>query len=244
MEMFLRHFVFSVLLSTDISGRGDVVLVKPQQSPPLGSGVGAFLECEICSSRGSSCIGEMEPCDAGEDICATITIENSLENITVLTVVKDCVSSEICMSPGKSMNLGKGRYIRSYSVCCIEDSCAMENPPLVTSGNEVNGKHCPSCFSINGSCHTEEADCSGDENYCFEVFSSEHIGGRVLDTVMKGCATKNVCLAINEGESTPIKESGMSFKHGECTPKVSGGSQTTGLLYLAFAELLLLEIIS
>ncbi|XP_015263616.1 PREDICTED: phospholipase A2 inhibitor subunit gamma B-like [Gekko japonicus] len=219
MEILPRLFVFSVLLAT-----------------------GSFLECEVCSSPGSNCIGERERCNANEDTCSIISIENSLEDLTVQTVAKDCEFSESCMTPGKSMNMGRGRTIQTYSICCIEDSCAVETPKMVPMENATNGIQCPACFSTNGSCVTEKTACSGDENYCFEMVSSTKVGGKVIEATMKGCATRHICKAIEERQASPLRGSGLSLKHGSCDPSASGGSQTTGLLFPAFSGLLLMKM--
>ncbi|KAL8219558.1 UNVERIFIED_CONTAM: hypothetical protein K2H54_027008 [Gekko kuhli] len=220
MEILPSLFILSVLLAT-----------------------GSFLECEVCSSPGSSCIGGTERCDANEDTCSIISIENSLDNFTVLTVAKDCDSSESCMTPGKSMNLGHGRTIQTYSICCIGDSCAVENPKVVPMENAVNGIQCPACFSTNGSCVTEKINCTGDENYCFEMVSTTKVGGKVVEAVMKGCTTRHVCKAIKERRASPLIGAGLSLKHGSCPNVASGGSQITGLLFPAFSELLLMKMI-
>ncbi|XP_077192576.1 phospholipase A2 inhibitor gamma subunit B-like [Paroedura picta] len=218
--MLPRLLVFSVLLTT-----------------------GAFLECEVCSSPGSSCSGEPELCDANEDTCAIISIENSLEDVTVQTIAKDCESAEACMTPGKSMNMGNGRTIQSYSICCIDDSCLMETPQLAPAENVTNGIQCPACFSTNGTCDPQKINCTGDEDFCFEMVSSTRVGEKIIDTIMKGCATRHICLAIEEGRSSPIRGAGLAFKEGKCSPKASRGFQTTGLLFPTFTGLLLMKII-
>ncbi|XP_048366778.1 mitochondrial import receptor subunit TOM7 homolog isoform X2 [Sphaerodactylus townsendi] len=220
MQILPRLFLFSLLLAT-----------------------GSFLECEVCSSPGSTCSGARQRCHERSATCAIITIENTLENITVLTVAKDCESSDVCMNPGKSMNFGHGRIIRSYSSCCIEESCAIEVPKLMPVATKPNGIQCPGCFSPGESCVSDIVACTGDQNHCFKIVSSARIGGEHINVIMKVCATKNVCLAVEQGRASPVTGSDLFLKQGSCRPKASGGPQITGLLFPTISGFLLMKMV-
>ncbi|XP_054854908.1 phospholipase A2 inhibitor and Ly6/PLAUR domain-containing protein-like [Eublepharis macularius] len=184
MQTLPRLFLFSVLLAT-----------------------GGFLKCEICSSPSSSCVGERKLCDAAKDVCAIISIENTIGG-----------------SEGPRTSLGGG---------CV-----------LPTENYTNGVQCPACYSTSNSCVSEIINCTGFEDHCFELVSSTRVGEKVIEATMKGCTTKSICLALEEGRSFPIKRSGLAVKEGKCLPRFSRASQPTGLLFPAFSGLLLMKIFS
>uniref|UniRef100_A0ACB8FSF7 Uncharacterized protein n=2 Tax=Sphaerodactylus townsendi TaxID=933632 RepID=A0ACB8FSF7_9SAUR len=108
--------------------------------------------------------------------------------------------------------------------------------------SDPNGIHCPACYSPGESCVNEITDCTGDQDHCFEMVSSTHIGGKNISVIMKGCATKNVCLAVEQGRASPITGSGLSLIQGRCTAKTSDGTQTNGFFFPTISGFLLMKM--
>ncbi|XP_062818712.1 phospholipase A2 inhibitor gamma subunit B isoform X2 [Anolis carolinensis] len=179
--------------------------------------MGSALECEVCTGLGSNCSGPMETCADGQDTCAVVMVENTIDGERLLTVMKACESSHVCDGPPSYMNLGKGRYVRTSVACCVGDLCKTAHPHLAPVMNKPNGKQCPACYSFSPSgCGTEVVDCVGPENYCLDMVEKVTYGKFVIDLTMKGCITEALC-ASKEGEVTSANIH-TNIAKATCTP--------------------------
>ncbi|XP_042295283.1 phospholipase A2 inhibitor and Ly6/PLAUR domain-containing protein-like [Sceloporus undulatus] len=163
---------------------------------------GVALECEVCTSVGTSCTGTMQTCEAGKDTCIIIVTESTMNGMQIPTVVKTCESSSHCKYGPQYMHFGQGQEFRTAFSCCVGDACRTATPQLPPVVTKHNRKQCPACYSLfSGICNQEEmVDCVGEENDCLHVAATVTYGTSVINTVQKGCATKGFCADLNVGE--------------------------------------------
>ncbi|KAH0631424.1 hypothetical protein JD844_005747 [Phrynosoma platyrhinos] len=204
---------------------------------------GAPLECEVCSGLGKSCTGKMHTCLPNHDTCVIVLTESTLDGKMVQTVVKGCESSTICNYPISHLNMGRGRFLRISVVCCTEKTCGKDSPQLLPIETKLNGKQCPACYSWIVPCNPFILDCTGTEEYCFDVSSRIYAAEGIKDLNMQGCTTKSVCNSINHGNTPNLEGVDTVVLKAHCQPDPSRASHSSGLLLLTFFGLLLLKIL-
>ncbi|CAI5781120.1 phospholipase A2 inhibitor subunit gamma B-like [Podarcis lilfordi] len=140
--------------------------------------------------------------------------------------MKGCVSSHICGLESFYLNLGKMITARGMAVCCKGDDCASVSPQVPPISSKANGKKCPACFSLYPPCSTEEAECTGDEDYCLDAT----IKSGVNEITVKGCTTKSFCAVVQEMIGTPFHTS--ETLNAQCKPANKAPSSRFPLLAL------------
>ncbi|KAH0631428.1 hypothetical protein JD844_005751 [Phrynosoma platyrhinos] len=180
---------------------------------------GVTLECEVCTSVGTSCSGRMETCPADKDTCVIIVTESTMHGMQIPTVVKTCESSKNCKFGPQYMHFGRGQAFKTAFTCCVGDACRTATPQLPPVITKPNGKRCPACYSwFSGTCDQDETvDCVGEENDCLNVAATVTYGPSVINTAQKGCATKGFCVDLNVGEFSTMGFQSL-IKRAECTP--------------------------
>ncbi|XP_015678011.1 phospholipase A2 inhibitor subunit gamma B [Protobothrops mucrosquamatus] len=163
---------------------------------------GLSLECEECIGI-EHCFGNKLPCGLGKDKCS---VTNMALPIGLSVTIKSCVSSDVCDKGVQVINLGQRKHVVAHLRCCEGDGCS-DVPPSIPELPETaaaNGKRCPACFAIHGTCDEKEIDCSGDELYCAGglIVSSD------LEVGLKGCANKALCDSLVAYEAMAPENSG------------------------------------
>ncbi|XP_053254020.1 phospholipase A2 inhibitor gamma subunit B-like [Podarcis raffonei] len=179
--------------------------------------IGASLDCETCMVFNTDNIEcQKKTCDAGQDTCVVGVSKTSVDGQSILSSVKTCQSSDICnlLAP-VHMHFGKDRVMQANGDCCTGDVCITASPQLPPVNTTTNGKQCPACFSL-ASCNPEMVDCTGSEDYCFEVVT-QLMAGQSMSTTLKGCTTESFCTAIQSGKVN-LANIGVSLAKAECQP--------------------------
>ncbi|KAL8219369.1 UNVERIFIED_CONTAM: hypothetical protein K2H54_021446 [Gekko kuhli] len=147
---------------------------------------------------------------------ALLTSGTSLECETCIGVGKGCSGDQMTCPAGHD----------SCAVGLTESSMV---PPINTT---ANGKQCPACYSLSGSCVQEVAYCTGSENYCMDAHLHGDAGQISMDTTMKGCASEQVCYGLQDGINSFGK-----VKTGRCRAS-SKGSPASGSILLVLSGIL------
>ncbi|KAL8219564.1 UNVERIFIED_CONTAM: hypothetical protein K2H54_027184 [Gekko kuhli] len=212
MEALLKLFFFSALLTS-----------------------GTSLECETCIGVGKGCSGDQMTCPAGHDSCAVGLTESSMGSVRVEVIVKGCTSSNSCKKGPIYANFGRAKA-RGSMVCCTGTACQRASPRLPPINTTANGKQCPACYSLSGSCVQEVAYCTGSENYCMDAHLHGDAGQISMDTTMKGCASEQVCYGLQDGINSFGK-----VKTGRCRAS-SKGSPASGSILLVLSGILVKKV--
>ncbi|KAJ6663767.1 hypothetical protein lerEdw1_009846 [Lerista edwardsae] len=166
---------------------------------------GTSLECEVCTSVGTSCHGEMEACEDGKDTCAVIVTDSAVDGYATKTILKSCAYSKACTNKTQYIDYGSQISIRAGIACCQGDACHTALPELSKPLNNTqrNGKQCPACFSVffRSCTENETVECLGLEDHCIELEGSVTYGPIAFKTVQKGCVTKGLCADLSLGEA-------------------------------------------
>ncbi|XP_061453730.1 phospholipase A2 inhibitor gamma subunit B-like [Rhineura floridana] len=176
---------------------------------------GASLDCETCIAYDTSCVGSRMTCSAGQDTCMVGLSKTSVAGFNIPAAAKSCQSHEVCnfLEP-IYMDFGKRNFIRARGVCCLEDACITASPQLPPVNTTTNGNQCPACFSLSSDCYPELLDCTGSENYCFEL-ATQTIKGESMSITLKGCTTESFCAALQSGKVS-LADIGISLAKAGC----------------------------
>ncbi|XP_030400414.1 phospholipase A2 inhibitor and Ly6/PLAUR domain-containing protein-like isoform X2 [Gopherus evgoodei] len=136
-------------------------------------GLGACLQCEVCSEFGRDCRGSMETCSSGEDSCAITVFETLIVGLDIQKVIKSCMASSECGTSPVVTRFGEGMAIRKSTTCCVGDACSTASVTMPPASTIPNGQHCPACSSVfNFPCSKETLACTGSETHCIAVTGS------------------------------------------------------------------------
>ncbi|XP_053096508.1 phospholipase A2 inhibitor gamma subunit B-like isoform X2 [Pangasianodon hypophthalmus] len=132
------------------------------------------------------------------DQCLTLTtsVYSSGTNLSY-GKMKTCGMTEMCVS--MSMNLGMMKMTYNAK-CCSTDLCNSETLPALPQ-QAPNGRMCYT-YAANG--YSGKMSCEGNEDRC--MTASVRLGSNTL-SVLKGCVSKNFCVASG---SSGMPEIGLS----------------------------------
>uniref|UniRef100_A0A8C3TC87 Uncharacterized protein n=1 Tax=Chelydra serpentina TaxID=8475 RepID=A0A8C3TC87_CHESE len=208
--------------------------------------VGACLECEVCQGLGTSCTGDLQTCTDGEDTCGIAWIDSTLEGRKAQTIIKKCVSSDVCKVSPFSANFGNGMTRVSFK-CCVGDACKTTSISVPLADPEPNGQSCRGCYALNnGPCHEQTVNCAGSETQCIDAAGTITIDEREKQAVMKGCASESICI-LAQVASKMFTDISADLTTAKCTAAsgaAGGAPGSAGLLPPALAGLLLLTLLS
>ncbi|XP_039220292.1 phospholipase A2 inhibitor subunit gamma B-like isoform X1 [Crotalus tigris] len=163
---------------------------------------GLSLECEECIGI-DDCSGDKLPCGLGKDKCS---VTNMALPIGLSVTIKSCVSSDVCDKGVQVINLGQRKHLIAHLRCCEGDGCR-DIPPSISELPKKateNGKQCPACLAIQGTCDEKVIDCSEDELYC----AGGLIVTSTLEFSLKGCANKAFCDSLVAYEAMAPENNG------------------------------------
>ncbi|XP_039174682.1 phospholipase A2 inhibitor and Ly6/PLAUR domain-containing protein-like, partial [Crotalus tigris] len=200
------------------------------------------LECVVCSDIGTNCTGNLETCHHEQDTCVVILIHNTLGGKAMQTVTKGCESSVVCHDSKTHLNMGNGKILQGSLVCCDANACKTAIPTLPPAETKTNGVRCPACFSETGSCEKELTNCTGEEYYCFHLFTRSYANGELWDSIMEGCTTKETCHTINDGHLTIVERGNTVVINSRCSKAKSKGVYSWEFHPLNFAGFLFLRV--
>ncbi|XP_040289876.1 phospholipase A2 inhibitor 25 kDa subunit-like [Bufo bufo] len=166
-----------------VVGGGDnaAVLVRPVVSSsecnPLGSTSTQQEKVRMITSR---CI--TDECTSNPPACAKM--------VDALSRTSACATE--CNYMG-SMSLQQVQFQMGTS-CYGANNCTLSTT-LPTQSSTLNGLVCPSCVSANSTwCYTDDTiQCTGNENMCLFLQSTQESGSMSTSTAFRGCATKSLC---------------------------------------------------
>ncbi|TFJ98654.1 A.superbus venom factor 1-like [Platysternon megacephalum] len=166
-------------------------------------GLGACLQCEVCSEFGRNCRGSMETCSSGDDSCAITVFQTLIVGIHTQVVTKSCMASSECRASPVVARFGEGMAIRKSTTCCVWDACSTASVTMPPANTTPNGRRCPACSSVfNFPCSEETFDCTGSETHCIALAGSIAMGSYPLQATLKGCATESACTQLKRDSRT------------------------------------------
>ncbi|XP_053112167.1 phospholipase A2 inhibitor gamma subunit B-like [Hemicordylus capensis] len=163
--------------------------------------IGTCLQCEFCSSVGTTCTGTMKTCGTDEDTCIVSLMEISDSRTTMSFIGKDCGSSSECKIGIREINLGNGVQVRMNRICCSGDACKTASPPSLPPPDiNSNGLQCPGCFGMfSTECYGRPVSCTGSETQCFDMAGNVTSGPFNMNMATKGCGNNAVCKHLKAG---------------------------------------------
>ncbi|CAN9513987.1 unnamed protein product [Ophioblennius macclurei] len=174
------------------------------------------LKCYQCSSDDSCTAGECVPglvC-----IASRMTIYTGNQKPHIVNR-RGCGKREDCIQG--SINHGKVRTVLTAD-CCSNNLCNNQSATDPSLSNP-NGKK---CFFCNGLKCTGTLNCLGNEDHC--ISATANTAGTLVK--VKGCASKEMCSALNVPELSDMIDINMKCCQGDfCN---SASSTSTGLLLL------------
>lgn len=199
-------------------------------------------KCETCNASGYYCSGPLVQCSnfpTYADVCSLLVSETTVGE-TILTTVKSCSHQRFCYTDPFSVNMGQGRIARGKVGCCIgEGTCEAPTRELPQVSSKPNGKHCPACYSLTGSCPKEVVYCTGSEDHCLNLAFTSRIGNTSSNFTMKGCTTDSVCYQLSIGY-LQFGGTDVVIHESEC----SQAPPSMGCSLLALSGFLLMKILS
>ncbi|XP_050784577.1 phospholipase A2 inhibitor and Ly6/PLAUR domain-containing protein-like isoform X1 [Gopherus flavomarginatus] len=190
-------------------------------------GLGACLQCEVCSEFGRDCRGSMETCSSGEDSCAITVFETLIVGLDIQKVIKSCMASSECRASPVVTRFGEGMAIRKSTTCCVGDACSTASVTMPPASTIPNGRHCPACSSVfNFPCSKETLACTGSETHCIAVTGSITMVLFPVQITMKGCATESVCTHL-KGDSGIFGDN-IDLSTATCRPAPGKSEPTKG----------------
>nr|XP_023969713.1 phospholipase A2 inhibitor gamma subunit B-like isoform X1 [Chrysemys picta bellii] len=207
---------------------------------------GACLRCEVCDEPGTSCSGDLQTCDVGQDTCGIAWTDSTWVGSKTQTVIKKCVSSDLCKASPFSANFGDAMTRTSFK-CCMGNACRTTNITVPPADPKPNGRRCRGCYAMNADhCNEQTINCTGSETQCIDATATITIGGHEKQTVMKGCASKSICI-MAQVASQMFTDISVDLTEVECT-EASGAAGVApgpaGRLLPALSGLLLLKLLS
>ncbi|XP_054855973.1 phospholipase A2 inhibitor NAI-like isoform X2 [Eublepharis macularius] len=137
---------------------------------------GMSLMCEICEGFGHTCEGPLHPCPSGFDTCGIIQTEGTV-GPQIKATVKTCFPVSACEEGFAVVNLGSFGTLATKVTCCVGHECSKVPHTLPPINTHLNGKICPACYSMHSfTCKEEIAQCTGDQQYCFEIAGTSNMG--------------------------------------------------------------------
>ncbi|XP_039365812.1 phospholipase A2 inhibitor subunit gamma B-like isoform X1 [Mauremys reevesii] len=189
-------------------------------------GLGACLQCEVCSEFGRTCRGSMKTCSSGEDSCAITLFESQIMGLAIQQVIKSCMASSECRASPVVTRFGDGMAIRTSTTCCVGDACSTASVTMPPASTIPNGRHCPACSSVfNFPCSDETLACTGSETQCLAVTGSMTMGAD-LQATLKGCATESACTQL-KGDSRRFGDN-VKITTATCRPAPGRSEPTKG----------------
>ncbi|XP_074926552.1 phospholipase A2 inhibitor and Ly6/PLAUR domain-containing protein-like [Chelonoidis abingdonii] len=190
-------------------------------------GLGACLQCEVCSEFGRDCRGSMETCSSGEDSCAITVFETLIVGLNIQKVTKSCTASSECRASPVVTRFGEGMAIRKSTNCCVGDACSTASITMPPANTIPNGRLCPACSSVfNFPCSKETLACTGSETQCIAVTGSITMVLFPVQITMKGCATESVCTHL-KGDSGIFGDN-IDLSTATCRPAPGKSEPTKG----------------
>ncbi|CAM4630481.1 unnamed protein product [Lepidochelys olivacea] len=208
---------------------------------------GSCLQCEVCAGQGTSCMGAMQTCPAGQESCAIARTVTTLAGVNTQSIHKHCVTSSQCKAGHVSMNFGKGMTTRTSIACCVGDTCKATIVIVPPADPKPNGRSCRGCYSLTSEqCREETIQCTGSETQCLDTAGTiTSAGGNPVRMVMKGCVSQSICDHLQVGSGT-VAGIRANLTMAKCTTVsvVGAAPGPAGLLLSALAGLLLLTLLS
>ncbi|XP_065427491.1 phospholipase A2 inhibitor and Ly6/PLAUR domain-containing protein-like [Chrysemys picta bellii] len=192
-------------------------------------GLGACLQCEVCSEFGRNCKGSMETCSAGEDFCGILVLETRIAGFDIQKVTKSCMASSECRASPVAVRFGEQMAVRKSITCCVGDACNTASVTMPPANTTPNGRRCPTCYSLfNFPCGKETLACTGSETHCIALAGGITMGAGSppVQTTMKGCATESACHLL-KGNSGPFGDN-MKITTATCSPATGKSEPTKG----------------
>ncbi|XP_050784580.1 phospholipase A2 inhibitor and Ly6/PLAUR domain-containing protein-like [Gopherus flavomarginatus] len=187
-------------------------------------GLGACLQCEVCSVFGRTCRGGMETCSSEEDSCAITVFESQIEGLDIQQVTKSCMASSECRASPVVTRFGEGMAIRRNTTCCVGDACSTASITMPPANTIPNGRLCPACSSVFTPCIEKTLACTGSETHCIAVTGSITMGSFSFKATLKGCATESACTQ-SKGDSSIFGDK-VQIHRATCRP-APGRSEPT-----------------
>ncbi|XP_034648905.1 phospholipase A2 inhibitor and Ly6/PLAUR domain-containing protein-like [Trachemys scripta elegans] len=190
-------------------------------------GLGACLQCEVCSEFGRNCRGSMETCSSGEDSCAITMFETLIVGFDIQKVTKSCMASSECRASPVVSRFGKGMAIRKSITCCVGDACNTASVTMPPASTIPNGRRCPACSSVfSFPCSEATLDCTGSETHCIAVTGSITMVLFPVQITMKGCTTQSACNLL-KGDSGIFGDN-IELSTATCRPAPGKSEPTKG----------------
>ncbi|XP_050786335.1 phospholipase A2 inhibitor gamma subunit B-like [Gopherus flavomarginatus] len=177
---------------------------------------GACLQCEVCNGPGIRCRGDLETCAAGQDFCGIAWTDSTLVGSKTETIIKNCVSSDVCKASPFSAHFGNAMTRMSFK-CCVGDACRTTNITVPPADPKPNGRRCCGCYALNADhCNEQTINCTGSETQCIDATGTITIDGREMQTVMKGCASESICI-MAQVASRMFTDTSVHLTTAKCT---------------------------
>ncbi|XP_070822416.1 phospholipase A2 inhibitor and Ly6/PLAUR domain-containing protein-like [Chaetodon trifascialis] len=179
------------------------------------------LKCYECLPGSSgTCTDTEKECPSASYQCAALRVTSYAGGSELLNAqLKSCALPDECVEG--SLNFGISRTAFN-SKCCTSELCNSQPAPE-PSKSSPNGKRCYHC---DGQQCTATLNCAGNEDYC--ISAKVTAGG--AKTVVKGCASKQVCAGIQNPNLKSLIQGEISCCQGDfCN---SASSTSAGLLLL------------
>ncbi|XP_039174695.1 phospholipase A2 inhibitor subunit gamma B-like [Crotalus tigris] len=197
---------------------------------------GGCLKCEICVSNSTSCTGPKQNCTKGDTCIVAITI-STMEQVPEYNFEKKCGFSSSCDNSQMYYNVGNGQMFRHKQYCCTEETCSKISPTLPTLQKDPEGKKCPACNSLGEPCKEDsKVECSGDDPECFILTMNLTLDGELIQHIMKGCSSKNMCDIMQSGVESVLDRNVI-----KCI--FSGVSQVLACFLTTFSSLWILKLL-
>ncbi|XP_069041284.1 urokinase plasminogen activator surface receptor-like isoform X2 [Lepisosteus oculatus] len=171
-------------------------------------------------------VDTQKQCPALETTCAAATVRVTAVGNTQDVTVKGCAKPQECVQ-SLSVNLGTARTTISLT-CCSTDLCNIVAPPAY-GDSAPNGLE---CFTCEGQDCTKTLQCLGIEDRCLET--SVKVGEQTV--VLKGCVSKNACVAQGSEQLSQYLGVGYSCCQGNLCNSAKRVAQNIFLLLLPLAS--------
>ncbi|XP_073457891.1 phospholipase A2 inhibitor and Ly6/PLAUR domain-containing protein-like isoform X2 [Aquarana catesbeiana] len=191
-----------------------------------------------CFNTTTSCTGPSVTCPSGKQ-CGVLYTKTTKGGSTDISYIMICISSDQCGQSG-SVTTNDIR-LKTAASCCSTDNCTPSLPSLPEDSSVYNGVTCPSCLSASSTmCYTSDTiKCTGNENMCLLLQSTQISGSQSLATSNRGCSTKNLCNDVIQSSSANGQSASINFI---CTSGSTGlrkGFYLPAVICLFFLKLLI-----
>ncbi|KAG8541547.1 hypothetical protein GDO81_028544 [Engystomops pustulosus] len=168
---------------------------------------GLSCRCVSCVNKTApACTEETEVECLGDECMTVFQYINDDGNVTK-SIFKGCPDEGKCNKEG-SITVGNNKFL-FYAECCKRDLCNNQTYQLPANNTRLNGKTCPSCYTVNGTeecVSAKDVACTGSENRCF-IYRALIIlpDGTVGNYSAKGCTNTFSC-EVNFDAAIGVKE--------------------------------------